>query len=133
MLGPAKMPFPDCVLPAPLVGGPQESYIAGNSLQLAKDSENGLPDEYYRYLVSGGTGLAPKTVDTRIEHAESLPAGPFQLTNGKTLTYHDYSASPAHRFYQMWQQLDCNIDHATAERPSGCDSQLFAWVAVTVG
>ena len=133
LLGPAKRPFPDHVLPAPLVGGPKESFIEGNDLQLAKDSENGLPDDYYRYLVSGGTGLASKTADTRIDHADSLPAGPFQLTNGKTVTYDDYSASPAHRFYQMWQQLDCNVDHATPDRPSGCDEQLFAWVAVTVG
>ena len=133
LLGPAKKPFPNHALPPPLVGGPKESYIEGNNLQLAKHSENGLPDDYYRYLVSGGTGLAPKTTDTRIDHADSLPAGPFQLTNGKTLTYDDYSASPAHRFYQMWQQLDCNVDHASPDRPSGCDGQLFAWVAVTVG
>jgi phospholipase C len=133
LLGPAKRPFPNHLLPAPLVGGPKESFIEGNNLQLAKDSENGLPDDYYRYLVSGGTGLASKTADTRIDHADSLPAGPFQLTNGSTFTYDDYSASPAHRFYQMWQQLDCNVDHATPERPSGCDGQLFAWVAVTVG
>ena len=133
LLGPAKRPFPNHVLPEPLAGGPKESFIEGNDLQLAKDSENGLPDDYYRFLVSGGTGLASKTADTRIDHADSLPAGPFQLTNGKTLTYDDYSASPAHRFYQMWQQLDCNIDHATPELPSGCDGQLFAWVAVTVG
>jgi phospholipase C len=133
LLGPGKRPFPGDRLPPPLVGGPKDSYVEGNSLQLARESENGLPDEYYRYLVSGGTGLEPKTADIRIDHVQSLPAGPFQLTNGKTLTYHDYTASPAHRFYQMWQQLDCNVDHATTERPSGCDSQLFAWVAVTVG
>jgi phospholipase C len=133
LLGPDKKPFPDHRLPPPLVGGPERSYIAGNSLELAKASENGLPENYYRYLVSGGTGLTPKTADVRVEHAESLPPGPFQLTNGKTLTYDDYAASPAHRFYQMWQQLDCSVAHATAERPSGCDAQLFAWVAVTVG
>jgi hypothetical protein len=48
LLGAAKKPFPDHRLPPPLVGGPRESYIAGNSLQLAKESENGLPDDYYR-------------------------------------------------------------------------------------
>jgi phospholipase C len=133
VLGPAKKPFPNNVLPAPLADGPLQSYVKGESLQLAKESENGLPDDYYQYLVSGGTGLKPKTADTRIDHFNALPAGPFQLTNGKTFTYHDYSASPVHRFYQMWQQLDCNVAHATAERPSGCDSQLFSWVAVTVG
>ena len=43
----------------------------------------------------------------------ALPAGPFQLTNGDTFTYNSYAASPVHRFYQMWQQLDCSADHAT--------------------
>ena len=38
-----------------------------------------------------------------------------------------------HRFYQMWQQLDCSLEHATAKRPSGCDAALFSWVEVTVG
>lgn len=133
LIGPPKTPFAHNVMPAPLVGGPKESYVAGDSLQLAKESENGLPDDYYRYLVSGGTGLAPKTADTRIAGAQSLPAGPFPLTNGTTLTYHDYTASPVHRFYQMWQQLDCSVEHATAERPSGCDAQLVTWVAVTAG
>jgi phospholipase C len=33
----------------------------------------------------------------------------------------------------MWQQLDCNISHATASKPSGCDGALFAWVETTVG
>ena len=33
----------------------------------------------------------------------------------------------------MWQQLDCSLDHATVQRPSGCDSALFSWVEVTVG
>ena len=133
LLGPPTKAFANDVLPAPLVGGPKDSYIEGDSLALAKASENGLPEDYYRYLVSGGTGLTPRTADTRIPGASSLPAGPFQLTHGKSLTYDDYTASPAHRFYQMWQQLDCNVAHATPERPSGCDSRLVAWVAATVG
>jgi phospholipase C len=33
----------------------------------------------------------------------------------------------------MWQQLDCGLDHATPQRPSGCDGSLFSWVEVTVG
>ena len=38
-----------------------------------------------------------------------------------------------HRFYQMWQQMDCSLYHATANKPSGCDAALFSWVEVTVG
>ena len=74
-----------------------------------------------------------KTPDTRITNVTSLPPGPFQLTNGKTFTYDSYAASPVHRFYQMWQQLDCSRDHITFENPSGCNARLFPWVEVTVG
>ena len=41
--------------------------------------------------------------------------------------------SPVHRFYQMWQQLDCNAAYATKRNPSGCRSDLFPYVEVTVG
>ena len=133
LLNPAKSSFPDNKLPAPLVGGPKDSYVAGDSLALAQQSENGLPADYYQYLVSGGTGQTSKTPDARIKNVDALPPGPFQLTNAKTFDYNAYSASPVHRFYQMWQQLDCSVSHATPERPSGCDSSLFSWVEVTVG
>jgi phospholipase C len=135
LLNPPKTKFPNDVLPAPLVGGPKEeaSYVPGNSLTLAMQSENGLPTEYYPYLISGGTTQKPKTPDTRITHVNSLPPGPFQLTNGTTFTYNSYAASPVHRFYQMWQQLDCSAERSRTENPSGCEAHLFSWVEVTVG
>ena len=125
--------LPNGVLPAPLVGGPKDSYVTGDSLTLAQQSENGLPSDYYPYLVHGGTGQTSKTPDMRITNVDALPPGPFQLTNGKAFTYDSYAASPVHRFYQMWQQLDCSLEHATREQPSGCDARLFSWVEVTVG
>jgi phospholipase C len=133
LLNPAKTSFPGGVLPAPLVGGPTDSFIKDDSLTLAEQSENGLPSSYYHFLVSGGSGLASRTPDTRITEVNSLPPGPFQLTNGKSFVYNSYAASPVHRFYQMWQQLDCGLDHVTRASPSGCDSKLFSWVEVTVG
>ena len=133
MLNPPKNTFPKSVLPAPLVGGPTDSYVANDSLTLAIASENGLPSSYYGYLVTGGSGQASKTPDQRISNVNALPPGPFQLTNGDTFTYNSYAASPVHRFYQMWQQLDCSVAHITAENPSGCDARLFPWVEVTVG
>jgi phospholipase C len=133
LLSPPKSSFPNNVLPAPLVGGPSDSFVKGDSLALAEASENGLPPSYYQYLVSGGTGQTSGTPDLRISDVNSLPPGPFQLTNNKTFDYNAYSASPVHRFYQMWQQLDCNAAHATFENPSGCDAGLFPWVEVTVG
>jgi phospholipase C len=133
LLSPAPSSFPGNVLPAPLVGGPMDSYITGDSLTLAQQSENGLSPDYYKFLTSGGTGLTSKTPDTRITNVNSLPAGPFQLTNDGSFTYDSYAASPVHRFYQMWQQLDCSVAHATAADPSGCDAKLFPWVEVTEG
>jgi phospholipase C len=133
LLSPVKTTFSGDVLPAPLVGGAKDSYIPNDSLTLARQSENGLPADYYGYLVTGGTGLTSKTPDTRITNVNNLRPGPFQLTNGDTFTYNSYAASPVHRFYQMWQQLDCDAAKATRKNPSGCDSGLFSWVEVTVG
>jgi phospholipase C len=133
LLSPSKTAFPNQVLPAPLVGGPTDSYIPGDSLSLAMQSENGLPSSYYQSLVSGGTGLKSSTPDTRITAVNLLPPGPFQLTNGSSFLYNAYSASPVHRFYQMWQQLDCSVAQATYENPSGCDAALFPWVETTEG
>jgi phospholipase C len=133
LLSPAKQAFPGQVLPAPLTGGPTDSYVTGDSLTLAQQSEIGLTPAAYQSLISGGTGLKSHTPDTRITNVTSLPAGPFQLTNGSTFTYNSYAASPVHRFYQMWQQLDCSADQAYFENPSGCDASLFPWVEVTVG
>jgi phospholipase C len=133
LLNPVKARFPGDVLPQPLVGGPTDSYVKDDSLKLAKQSENGLPADYYGFLVTGGTGLDSKTPDTRITKVDSLQPGPFQLTNGATFTYNSYAASPVHRFYQMWQQLDCDATKSSETNPSGCDSGLFSWVEVTVG
>jgi phospholipase C len=133
LLNPPKTKFKNDVLPAPLVGGPTDSYVKNDSLTLARQSENGLPADYYAYLVTGGTGQSSATPDQRIKNVTVLPAGPFQLTNGDTFTYNSYSASPVHRFYQMWQQLDCSIDNATGSNPSGCDARLFPWVETTEG
>src|SRR6202161_4353102 len=132
LLSPAKTAF--SVLPAPLVGGPSgDSYVSGNSWTLPQQSEIGLTPAAYQALVSGGTTLTSKTPDTRITNVNALPPGPFQLTNGTTFTYNSYAASPVHRFYQMWQQLDCSVAHATATNPSGCHAALFPFVEVAVG
>jgi len=145
LLSPPKQIFPNNQLPAPLVGGPKVSYIPNEcgsstpitecaaSLTLAEQSETGLEQSYYPFLLSGGTGQTSKTPDQRISNVNTLPAGPFQLTNGSTFVYDDYAASPVHRFYQMWQQLNCGQATASFDNPSGCNGKLFAWVEVTVG
>jgi phospholipase C len=45
----------------------------------------------------------------------------------------DHAGDPAHRFFQMWQQADCNVANATAANPSGCLHDLVTWVGITQG
>jgi phospholipase C len=136
-------------LPAPINGGPTNPCTAPPSgygpmctLGDATSSENGLATDYYQYLLTGGTGLTGKVPDTRITGVHgsapysTLPPGPFQLTNSKTadtFPYDSYAASPVHRYYQMFQQLDCNVQYGTKDNPDGCKADLFTWTEVTVG
>ena len=123
--------FPYRTLPTPLAGGPQSNSDTSapfNTLEEAMNAQIGLPDDYYLALTTGATGLKRGTPDTRITYAgqpvTSLPPGPFQLTPG--VPYDAYANSPVHRFYQMWQQLDCNA-------ATSCLSDLFPWVEVSIG
>jgi phospholipase C len=117
------------LLPVPLAGGPTTPYIS--TIAEAEAVENGLAAGYYKYMTTGGTGLKAGTPDTRVLNFNDLPPGPFQLTPG--VAYDDYAASPVHRFYQMWQQMDCNVEYSTRWNPSGCKADLFPWVEITVG
>jgi phospholipase C len=117
-------------LPPPAVGGPAAPFIS--SVPVAQAFENGLEPQDAVLLTTGGTGIASLNVpDTRIPFVNDLPPGPFQLTPG--VPYDAYAASPVHRYYEAWQQLDCNVLYATASNPSGCLNDLFAWVEVSVG
>ena len=82
-------------------------------------------------LLTGATGLPLHSVDTRLANATTLPNGPYPLT--PSVSYDAYTANPTHRFFQMWQQMDCSVAHASAANPSGCLNDLFPWVEVTVG
>jgi phospholipase C len=121
---------PYATLPPPLNGGPKDAPLP--SVLAARAIETDLPDDYYVYMTTGGTGQSGPVPDARIPNATNLPPGPFQLTS-PTLPYDSYTASPVHRFYQMWQQFDCSATNTTAANPSGCAADLFPWVEVTVG
>jgi phospholipase C len=99
------------------------------SAAAAEAVEPALPADYYQYLADGGTGLGTATLDTRFP--TDLPNGPFDITN--YVSYDAYTGSPVHRFFQMWQELDCNVAVATPRNPSGCQNDLFPWVEATVG
>ena len=101
------------------------------TLGAARAAEHDLADDDYPLLLTGATGLPPDVIDTRIANYENLGPGVFPLT--PAVKYDDYTASPVHRFYQMWQQSDCSVQHASGANPSGCRNDLFAWVEVSVG
>jgi len=120
-------------LPPPKASGGPPPFP---TIQEAITYENGLPLGYYKYLT---TGAVPSYLmgqpDMRIYYdgkdVNNLPPGPYQLTNtsnptGPIMTPDDYAESPVHRFYQMWQQIDCSA-------ATGCLNDLFPWVEATVG
>jgi phospholipase C len=146
-LSPPKTPY--VMLPPALVGGTSTPYVCeglgittGTScvspvnVTHAKALENGLADAYYPALLTGGTGQTNGTPDSRLHYngqdASHLPPGPYQLTS-KTYPYDAYAASPVHRYYQMFQQADCNAAAQTAVNGWGCLSDLFPWVETSVG
>jgi hypothetical protein len=55
------------------------------NLVIARQFENGLADDYYQYLLTGGTGQPGGQPDKRITYngqdASNLPSGPYQLTS----------------------------------------------------
>jgi phospholipase C len=127
---------PYATLPPPNTGG-TPTFATDTSpppfatVALSATVDYGLLPRDLRLLTTGASGLPKNAIDTRIENATTLPNGPFQLTPG--VPYDAYADSPVHRFYQGWQQSDCDASHATGANPSGCLNDLFPWVEVTVG
>ena len=108
-------------------GAPTQPYFP--STAVAQAIEPGLPSDAYGELVEGGTGLPNGVVDTRFP--VTLPNAPVDMH--ASVNDHAYANSPVHRFFQMWQQLDCSMQYANTANPSGCRSDLFPWVETTVG
>ncbi len=117
-------------IPPVMTDGAPTNAPFGN-VAAAAAAEPNLAPEYTVDLTTGGTGLPSKVVDTRFPNAYALGEGVFPIT--PIIGYDDYASSPVHRFYQMWQQLDCNAGYATPLNPSGCQNDLFPWVEVTIG
>ncbi|HEX4157454.1 MAG TPA: alkaline phosphatase family protein [Rhizomicrobium sp.] len=122
-------------LPPPnLAYTPEYKSYAGApwvNTQVAGEYDYGLLPKQLVAATEGASGLPQKTIDTRIADVYKLHSGPFQLSPGVGSS--DYADSPVHRFYQMWQQLDCNATYANNKNPSGCRADLFPWVEVSVG
>jgi phospholipase C len=102
------------------------------SVILAAQADYGLRPQDLPLLTTGATGLAPGSPDSRIVNYQNLPNGPYPLLTPQGSLYDTYGGSPVHRFYQMWQELDCDSTKATESNPSGCQADLFPWVEETV-
>ena len=59
-----------------------------------------------------------------------LVAGPYPQT-APELPYDSYEGDTIHQMFQMWQQSDCSMTHATFENPTGCIHDLYPFVATT--
>lgn len=108
------------------------------TLSEAARGDYGLSKQDLPLLTTGATGVPGGSPDTRILNYNNLPNGPYPLVtlqqgaDATTSLYKTYGGSPVHRFYQMWQQLDCDATKATGRNPSGCQADLFPWVEQTV-
>jgi phospholipase C len=123
-------------LPQPNVGNPTTypPQITGQApfanAALAGTIEPDLLPEDAWLLTVGGTGI-PSGLDTRFP--DPLQNDPFQITDW--ISYDAYAGSPVHRFFQMWQQLDCDIGSSAFDpmtNPTGCAEDLFPWVEEVV-
>jgi phospholipase C len=92
----------------------------------------GDPDLTRRAQILLATGGAPASsgTDTRVVGADHLLPGPYQQT-GPTLPFDSYEGDTIHQMFQMWQQSDCSIQHATKQNPTGCLHDLYPFVATT--
>ena len=104
------------------------------TLALAAQADYGLLPDDLPLLTEGAIGSAnvgASGADLRIINFNV--SGPYLLVDGNAHSLYDtYGGSPVHRFYQMWQQLDCDASVANSTNPSGCQNDLFPWVEQTV-
>jgi len=129
-----KMPYGS--LPPPMTGTAHsepsdEKFAPFKTTAAAARYSQGLPAETVPLTTSGATGQPLKSPDKRFGEGQRPPNGPFPLSDNGG--YDAYTGDVVHRFYQMWQQMDCAAAQATPTNPSGCRSDLFPWVGTTVG
>jgi phospholipase C len=122
---------PYSTLPQPSTG---EGAILFSPYQDGIAYDPGLATGDQGLLKDGGlANLSPPQVDFFPDgrFPANLPGGPFSIT--KYAHYNDTVGDPMHRFFQMWQQIDCSAAKMSSSNPSGCMADLFTWVGVSVG
>jgi len=126
-------------IPAPLPPGdlsfqPVAFFPPGTPTSFLGAIEPSLEKQDLPLLTTGVPAFTQTVVlpdpDTRILNFDKLPNGPFPLA-GTNLPYDSYTGDTTHRLYEMWQQSDCNIKHATRRNPSGCLNDLYPFVINT--
>src|SRR3984893_12438747 len=131
---------PYSTLPSPNTGGTATAasdttgapYATYNAAAQAEGGSLEVSD--IGQLLTGASGLPTGAKDTRVANYNALQSGPYPLQSPQqTSLYDEYLGGPVHRFYQNWQQSDCDVSHATRGNPSGCLMDLFAWVETTIG
>lgn len=156
-------PFPNLPQPSTTLNALPTSPCAVSQLLLEFDqdpagilfcTDYALEPSAQVLLSMGGTGQAFYGVSFGLlpapdcRYPSDLPNDPYpfigasQLNNCPEPTFKssispteftDNVGDPVHRFFQMWQQNDCDIANVSAINPSGCAHDLYAWVATTVG
>jgi phospholipase C len=112
-------------------------------------TDNPLQQQHALHIMTTGFAVDPdfKTETTSlirnpdfriagVNSAKGLPNGPYQQTanslhGGPGLPYDSYTEDTIHRFFQMWQQMDCDLSQATRTNPSGCLLDLMPFVTST--
>ena len=119
------------MLPTPLAGGPTTPYF--QTLRQASKRKTACADDYYQYMLTGGTGLQPArpiraspTSSTCLLDPSSSPT-PARIPTTPTPTARCTAST---RCGSSWIATS---HYATTGIPSGCKADLFPWVEVTVG
>ena len=118
--------FPGTVLPAPLVGGPKDSYIANDSLTLAEQSENGLPSGYYQDLVTRRHGPNPSHARPAHHQRECTARRSFPADQRKHLHLQLLRGEPGSPLLSDVAAAGLQHRPRTQDNPSGCDAQLVS-------
>ena len=120
------------LMPQPnTAGAPSAQSATGAPFATVTEAsvESDIEKKDLSLLTTGATGLPTGALDTRIPGAGTL-SGPFPLL-GPNISDDDYTGDTTHRFFQAWQQQDCNLSLATKNNPSGCLNDLFPFVMAT--
>ncbi|HEV8015914.1 MAG TPA: alkaline phosphatase family protein [Stellaceae bacterium] len=109
-------------------------FLASTPASLLAAIEPSLDADDLALLTTGANGLnepppfnLADEPDSRIANFNALADGPFPL-RGAALPYDSYTGDTTHRLFEMWQQSDCSIAHATEDNPSGCLNDLYPFV-----